>query len=99
MMIELYTSPTFDPNMNSVWDLRDASFSSFSQSDINRIREIVSRHWAKEGKSKSAIITGQNDTARMAQFYEVILDIAPGKEVMRFTCDADARKWITGRDA
>ena len=94
LLIELYTSPSFNPNMDSIWDLQDADFSSFSQTDINSIKEIVNRHWAKKGASKSAIIIGHDNTARMAQFYELILEIAPGKEVKRFTCYKDAQNWI-----
>ena len=64
----LYSSDNYAPEMNSLWDLQDADFSSFTQSDISLIRSMVSRHWTRKGKSRSALVVGQDDTLGMTEF-------------------------------
>lgn len=48
---KIYSSSLFDPNINSLWDLREADFSSFAQSDINLVKNMVDRHWGRKGRS------------------------------------------------
>jgi len=95
----LYSHADYDPDMNSLWDLREASFSSFTQSDISLIRAMVHRHWSKKGRSRSALLIAQNDALRMTQFYEVILDASSGKEVKTFGDYDEALKWVNERAA
>lgn len=93
----LYSSDNYAPEMNSLWDLQDADFSSFTQSDISLIRSMVSRHWTRKGKSRSALVVGQDDTLRMTEFYSVITDLSPQKEICAFHDYNEALAWAGGR--
>lgn len=93
-LAQLYSSGNYNPDMNSLWDLRAASFSSFTQSDISLIKSMVTRQWAKKGRSRSALVVGQENTFRMTQFYRIIMDSPQEKEVKAFHDYNDALKWV-----
>ena len=93
-LTKLYLNADYDPNMNSLWDLREADFSTFTQSDINQIKNIVDRHWAKKGKSKSAFVICQHETHRMTQFYEIILNASSEKKIKKFSEYSEAMEWV-----
>jgi len=91
---KIYSSTLFDSNMNSLWDLREADFSSFTQSDINLVKNMVDRHWGRKGRSRSALVMGQLEALRMTQFYEIILDATTNKKVRRFQDYSEALDWL-----
>ena len=55
---------------------------------------MVRRLWAEAGKSRSALVVGEEDTFRMTEFYRVIMDSPEGKEVKAFRGYDEALEWL-----
>ena len=44
----IYNSAEFDPNLHSLWDVRDADFSAVTAQEIRALAEYVRANWAMD---------------------------------------------------
>jgi len=91
---EVYSEPDFDPDMNTLWDLREADLSSFFSPDIQEVRDFVSEHWGTGGKSRSALVVSRDLNYGLSRMYEAFLKGKTSSEVAVFRDYDDAVKWI-----
>ncbi len=59
-LLAFYMSPDYDPDMNALWDLREADFSSVTSAEVESLMEMVKEHWGQGGKSKAALIVSKD---------------------------------------
>lgn len=98
MLRELYTSPKFDPNMNSLWDLREADFSTVTPDDVRSLMQIVATHWGKDGKCRAAIVVAGMAEYGISRMYESQFGIAAPCKIKVFL-DLDlAWKWFAASE-
>ena len=50
---EIYSSQEYDPDMDVVWDLREADFSAIKASEVKSFMEFVRKHWGVGGEEQS----------------------------------------------
>ena len=91
---EIYSAPDFDPDMNSLWDLREADVSTFETPDIQNLKNFVGKHWGTKGKSKSAIVVSRDLDFGLSRMYEFYLQAKSSSEVQVFREYDEALKWI-----
>jgi len=52
IMQNLYASPDFDPEMNALWDYRQADFGKVTNDDVRAFIQTVAAYWSKNGSGK-----------------------------------------------
>lgn len=91
---ELYSSPTFEPDMNVLWDLRDARIESAKSPEIDDLSLFVAGHWATSGKSKAALVVSGDFEYGLSRMYEVFLESKSPNDVMVFRNIEKAMAWV-----
>lgn len=68
----LYASPDFDPNMNALWDYRQADFKKVTQEDVRAFIQTVATYWSKNsgGKYRAAIVVAGMSEYSICRMYE-----------------------------
>ena len=66
----LYTSPNFNPDMNALWDIRQADFSKVTPDDVRALMQVVATHWGKDGKCRAAIVVAGMAEYGISRMYE-----------------------------
>ena len=92
---EVYSEPDFDPDMNSLWDVREADLSSFETPDIHNLRNFVGKHWGTGGRSKAAIVVLGDLDFGISRMYEFYLQAKSSSEVQVFRDYDEALSWVT----
>lgn len=92
---EIYNRSDFQPDINSIWDLRGADVSSFSFEDIIQLREFVSGHWGISGDSKSALVVAQEVDFGLGRMYASLLESKTPNKINIFRDIEEAYKWIS----
>ncbi|UCG50517.1 MAG: hypothetical protein JSW58_09920 [Candidatus Latescibacterota bacterium] len=90
--------PDAQPNMNALWDLRDADVSSFSSPAVERLAEFVSTQWGTGGKSRAALVVLQDLAFGLSRMYEILLGGRTSSDVQVFRDYAEALEWVTTSD-
>jgi hypothetical protein len=91
---ELYSSPDFDPAMNALWDVRDASTADISLEDVRKIAQLVSGRRPKEGLSRVALVVSRDVDFGLARMYEMKLEDVAHSEVRVFRDIEEALTWL-----
>ena len=98
---ELYSSPSFDPELNALWDYRQADFGEVTNEDIRAFIQIVAAYWSKHGNGKyrAAIVVPGMAEYSICRMYESQFGAdAPCK--MKVFLDIDlAWKWFAASEA
>ena len=91
---EIYNSPDFDPEMDILWDLQKADFSSVQTEDIRSFAKYVGKQWEARGKGKAALVVSSDFDYGMTRMYQMLLESTTSNEVTVFKDIAKAKKWI-----
>jgi hypothetical protein len=92
---EVYSEPDYRPEMDVIWDLREADLSPFSTSDIRKVGDYVSGHWGAESGSKAALVVSRDLDFGLSRMYEFFLESRTSSEVQVFRDYDEAMDWIT----
>ena len=93
----LFLSGEFDPDIHSLWDMREAEFSSVSQAEIREMACFARVHWAEKHRYKIAVlITGDFRFGLSRMFEQFIGPSAYGK-IRSFRDLQLALDWIEGK--
>jgi hypothetical protein len=92
----LYRSPEYDPAMNSVWDLRDADFSSVTSAEVRSLVEMIRGHWGTGEKSRAALVVAKELGYGLSRMYEILMTGRTSGTIMVFRDYNEAEKWLEG---
>ena len=95
----IYNSAEFDPNLHSLWDMRDADLSAVKPEEIRALAEYVRTNWAVNRKNKAAIVVAGLSDFGVSRMYEHILGPAATGKVKVFRNIKSAWDWIEGKPA
>lgn len=90
----LYTSRQFDPDMNALWDLRQADFSRVMPEDVRALMHVVVSTWQPGGKCHSAILVSNLTDYGVARIYVSQFGTAAPCKIKVFMDAAEALKWL-----
>ena len=100
MLQELYSSPSFDPELNALWDYRHADFSKVTNEDVQAFIQIVAAYWSKHGNSKyraAIVVPGMAEYSICRMYESQFGPTAPCK--MKVFLDIDlAWKWFAASE-
>jgi hypothetical protein len=94
----LYASPDFRPDMNVLWDLREAKVSSISSSEVQRLTDLVAQHWGTGGKSRAAFVVSRDFEFGLSRMYGIFLESRMPTQVQVFRDINEALQWVTSQD-
>jgi hypothetical protein len=80
--------------MNVLWDLREANVPSMTSADIERISELVSKHWGKGGSSRAALVVSQDFEFGLSRMYQVFIESRISTQLKVFRNLEEALTWI-----
>ena len=95
----IYNSADFDPNLHSLWDVREADLSAVKPEEIRALAEYVRANWAMNRKNKAAIVVSGLSDFGVSRMYEHILGPAATGKVKVFRNIKSAWDWIEGKPA
>jgi hypothetical protein len=92
---EVYSEPDFTPEMNVIWDLREADLALFTTADIRKVRNYVSKHWGTGKGNRAALVVLRDLDFGLSRMYEFFLESRTSSEVQVFRDYDKALEWIT----
>jgi hypothetical protein len=94
---EIYEEPDYNPDMDVLWDLREADLSSFEADDVDKLSDMVSKFWGTEGKSRAALVVSKDLDYGLSRMYEMLLENRISSIVRIFREIDAALEWIERR--
>jgi hypothetical protein len=94
----LYASPKFNPDINALWDIRQADFSDVGPNDIRALMQLVASHWGKDGKCRAAIVVSGMAEYGIARMYESQFGTAAPCKIKVFMDVELAWKWFAASE-
>lgn len=91
---EIYSMSEYDPDMNVLWDIREADLSSFNFTEVATIKELAGSFWGTAGKSKAALIVSRDVEYGLTRMYSTLLKNKTNSEVYIFRNYDEALAWI-----
>ncbi len=91
---DLYNSSDFNPELNDIWDLRNADFSSISSEDVRSLMKYVSKKWGKSGKNKAVIVVSSELDYGMSRMYEILMEARTTGKIAVYKDINEAIEWI-----
>jgi hypothetical protein len=91
----LYEKPNFDPNLNVLWDMRDANVGAISFEEAKYISDFAGSHWGTSGRSRAAFVVSRDLHYGVARMFEQLLESRSPNEVMVFRDYDEALSWLT----
>jgi len=91
---EIYSSQEYDPDMDVVWDLREADFSAIKASEVKSFMEFVRKHWGVGGKSRAALVVSRDLDYGLSRMYEILMEGATTSTITVFKNIDEAKQWI-----
>ena len=98
LLTAVYNSAEFDANLHSLWDVREADFSTVTPQEIRALAELVRVNWAEKRQNKAAIVVSGLSDFGISRMYEQVLGPAALGKVMVFRNIKTARDWIENKD-
>jgi len=95
-LLGIYKSPEYYPDMNALWDLRDADFSSVTTAEVRSLIEMVKEYWGQGGKNKAALIVSRDLDYGLSRMYEILMSGSSSGNIMVFRKYDEAEKWLEG---
>ncbi len=89
-----YKSSDYDPDMNSLWDLRFADFSAVKPDAVRALVDLVKQYWGKEKQSKSALVVQSDFEYGLSRMYEILMTLSNSGNVTVFRNYNEAEKWL-----
>jgi len=94
----LYASPDFNPDLNALWDVRQADFSKVSPNDVRALMQVVASNWGKDGKCRAAIVVGGMAEYGLCRMYESQFGPAAPCKIKIFLDIELAWKWFAASE-
>jgi len=94
----LYASPKFNPDINALWDIRQADFSNVGPNDVRALMQLVASHWGKDGKCRAAIVVAGMAEYGIARMYESQFGPAAPCKIKVFMDAELAWKWFAASE-
>ena len=94
----LYASPKFNPDMNALWDIRQADFSKITPDDVRALMHVVATHWGKDGKCRAAIVVAGMAEYGISRMYESQFGPAAPCKIKVFLDLELAWKWFAASE-
>jgi len=91
---KLYTAPDFQPDMDVLWDLREADLSVFSTVDIELVRDFVGARWGTGGSSRAALVVSRDVDFGLSRMFEMLLESHTTSKVQVFRDMDEALEWL-----
>jgi hypothetical protein len=95
---DVYADPEHDPDMDVLWDLREARVRRFSTRDVEDLRDFVSRHWGTGGRGRAALVVSNDLQYGMSRMYEMLSQGTTRGQIRVFRDMREARNWLSGRE-
>ena len=92
----IYQDPAFQPEHNSLWDLRRADVTAIDAAQVRGLTDLVRKRWGSSGRPRAAIVVVREFDFGLARMYELRLDSLGSGEVQVFRCIDDAHEWFGG---
>lgn len=73
-LLEIYASPDFNPDMNTLWDVRCADFKSVVMSDVLEAVDFVQEQWKTGKPIRVAFLVASEMDYTLATMYETLLE-------------------------
>lgn len=90
---DIYENPDYKPDMNVLWDIREAIISSFFSADVQAVRDFVSKHWGTGGKSRAALVVSKDVDFGLARMYQILSESKTLSPVQVFRDFDEALNW------
>lgn len=90
----LYTSKQFNPDMNALWDLRQADFSGIMPEDVRDLMHVVVSNWGRSGSCHSAILVASETEYGVARIYVSQFGQKAPCQIKVFVGLDEAREWL-----
>ena len=90
----LYTSKQFSPDLNALWDLRQADFSGIMPEDVRNLMHVVVSNWRRSGACHSAILVASETEYGVARIYVSQFGQAAPCKIKVFLDLNEARQWL-----
>ena len=91
----IYDSPNFDPELNSVWDFSEVvDLEKVNPEQIQKIVAFVSWKRSKYGAMKTALVVSSKLHYGIARIYELSMESASKNNIMVFKDMGQALDWI-----
>jgi hypothetical protein len=90
----LYASKQFGPDLNALWDLRQANFSGIMPEDVRDLMHVVVSHWGRSGKCHSAILVANETEYGVARIYVSQFGQSAPCKIKVFLDLDEARQWL-----
>ncbi len=90
----LYTSAQFNPDMNALWDLRQADFSGITPLDVRELMHVVMSLWSRSGQCHSAILVNTEAEYGVVRTYVSQFGRNAPCQIRVFLDLNDARQWL-----
>ena len=94
----LYASPKFNPDLNALWDVRQADFGNVSPNDVRSLMQMVASHWGKDGKCRAAIVVAGMAEYGISRMYESQFGPAAPCKIKVFMDIELAWKWFAASE-
>ena len=73
-LLEIYASSDFNPNMNTLWDVRCADLKSVVMSDVVETVDFVQKRWEAGKPIRVAFLVASEMDYTLATMYETLLE-------------------------
>ena len=94
----LYASPKFNPDLNALWDVRQADFTKVSPDDVRALMQVVATNWGKDGKCRAAIVVAGMAEYGICRMYESQFGPAAPCKIKVFLDVELAWKWFAASE-
>lgn len=94
MLAAFYKSPDYDPDMNVLWDLTNADFSSVTSEEVASLAGMIEKYWGQGKKSKAALIVKGDLGYGLSRMYEILLTGSSPNNVCVFRDYDEAEGWL-----
>ena len=95
----IYRNADYRPDVDSVWDMREADLTAFTFLEVDRIKEFVKNHWAPAGRRRAALVVGRTVDYGFVRMFQSVFQGETSNEVEIFWEMEKALAWLDDRDA
>ena len=96
MLAMFYKSPEYDPDMNALWDMGGADFSTVTSEEIASITRMVENNSGQGNKIKVALIVTGDLEFGLSRMIDTQLSASTSIEVIVSRNYDEAEKWLEG---
>lgn len=91
---DIYGAPDFDPNLDSLWDLREADLTTFSFEEAKYVADFVSGSLGSAESRRWAFVVKEDSHYGLVRMYEKLMSNRSSGTVMVFRDMDKAREWL-----